>query len=319
MHFDVFNGDADGIFALHQLRLAAPKPDAQLVTGVKRDIALLQRPQFNDITGCSITVLDVSLDSNRTPLLSILERDNSITYIDHHSASPIPEDPLLDTCIDTSPEVCTSLLVHRLNTPSQNPWALCGAFGDNLHEPARQLAEQLSLAKGQVAQLREIGELYNYNGYGSSLQDLHFHPKDLYLAVQPFADPFEFFHECRELQELREGFASDMEQANSFTEHPSPGKNRVYILPDASWARRASGVFSNQQARQKPDAAHALITRNPDSTLRISVRAPLNDRRDAVVLCKQFGGGGREAAAGINSLPEDQLDTFFAAFNATYR
>ena len=41
-HFDVFNGDADGLCALHQLRLAAPV-DSVLVTGAKRDIALLQR------------------------------------------------------------------------------------------------------------------------------------------------------------------------------------------------------------------------------------------------------------------------------------
>ncbi|HTN65634.1 MAG TPA: acetyltransferase, partial [Burkholderiaceae bacterium] len=33
-HFDVFNGDADGLCALHQLRLAAPL-DAVLITGIK--------------------------------------------------------------------------------------------------------------------------------------------------------------------------------------------------------------------------------------------------------------------------------------------
>ena len=37
---DAFNGDADGIFALFQLRLTEPR-DGQLVTGVKRDINLL--------------------------------------------------------------------------------------------------------------------------------------------------------------------------------------------------------------------------------------------------------------------------------------
>ena len=41
-HFDVFNGDADGICALHQLRLARPC-DSTLVTGVKRDISLVKR------------------------------------------------------------------------------------------------------------------------------------------------------------------------------------------------------------------------------------------------------------------------------------
>jgi len=34
-YYDVFNGDADGICALHQLRLAEPR-EATLVTGVKR-------------------------------------------------------------------------------------------------------------------------------------------------------------------------------------------------------------------------------------------------------------------------------------------
>ena len=64
--FDVFNGDADGICALHQLRLAQPRPGAELVTGVKRDIRLLQ--QLAGIQNACITVLDISLDSNREAL-----------------------------------------------------------------------------------------------------------------------------------------------------------------------------------------------------------------------------------------------------------
>ena len=43
-NFMVFNGDADGICAAHQLRLAGFAPDT-VVTGVKRDIALLERVQ----------------------------------------------------------------------------------------------------------------------------------------------------------------------------------------------------------------------------------------------------------------------------------
>ena len=45
MHYDVFNGDADGIIALLQLRLSKHKPhpkESILVTGVKRDISLLK-------------------------------------------------------------------------------------------------------------------------------------------------------------------------------------------------------------------------------------------------------------------------------------
>ena len=58
MQIDVFNGDADGICALVQLRLAKPA-QAKLVTGVKRDIHLLEHLQVqkHDI----VTVLDISL------------------------------------------------------------------------------------------------------------------------------------------------------------------------------------------------------------------------------------------------------------------
>ena len=61
-YVDVFNGDADGICALQQLRLAEPIQSV-LVTGVKRDINLLQDVQAGK--GDEVTVLDISLDKNR--------------------------------------------------------------------------------------------------------------------------------------------------------------------------------------------------------------------------------------------------------------
>ena len=57
-HYDVFNGDADGLCSLLQLRLAHPRPSV-LVTGAKRDIHLLDRVPAG--TGDSLTVLDISL------------------------------------------------------------------------------------------------------------------------------------------------------------------------------------------------------------------------------------------------------------------
>lgn len=71
MNFDVFNGDADGICALLQLRLAEPR-DSILITGVKRDIGLLNR--VNAQASDKVTVLDVSLDKNRQSLLDLLNK-----------------------------------------------------------------------------------------------------------------------------------------------------------------------------------------------------------------------------------------------------
>lgn len=70
-YFDVFNGDADGICALTQWRLAHPVDQAERVTGVKRDIALLSRVQAQ--SGDEVTVLDISLDRNREALERVLE------------------------------------------------------------------------------------------------------------------------------------------------------------------------------------------------------------------------------------------------------
>jgi hypothetical protein len=46
-NYDVFNGDTDGIFGWHQLRLAHPR-DATLVTGVKRDVGLVGRVEAGE-------------------------------------------------------------------------------------------------------------------------------------------------------------------------------------------------------------------------------------------------------------------------------
>lgn len=319
MHFDIFNGDADGICALHQLRLANPKPGAQLITGVKRDVTLLAKPELSGVRNCSLTVLDISLDSNKEPLNELLAGNNTVTYVDHHAATSIPLTDLLETHIIFSPDTCTSLIVNTLLENQYSGWAVCGAFGDNLHGPAQTLAAGMGLSESETDHLRQIGELLNYNGYGSCPEDLHYHPEDLYLAVQPFSNPLDFYQNSEQLSKLQAGYSSDLELALQCDEHSFPGKNRVFILPDEPWARRVSGVFANLKAREKADSAHALVTENSDGTVRISVRAPLNDKRDAVTLCKQFPtGGGRAAAAGINSMPESMLDDFLRAFNCTY-
>ena len=317
MYIDVFNGDADGICALHQLRLADPRPDARLVTGVKRDIHLLQ--QLTGIRNANITVLDVSLDSNRESLVSLLEADCEILYVDHHFSGEIPDFQNLKTHIDSNPETCTSLIVNRLLGGKNNAWAVVGAFGDNLHQSAYQTAKTLSLSDSSVAELKELGELLNYNGYGLSVADLFFSPQDLYRAVVPFPDPLAFLEHSRILPELRNGFHNDMDQALTYKPVRETEIGRIFELPPEPWARRVSGVFGNLKAQDEPGLAHGLLTRNPDGTYRVNVRSPLINKQGADTLCRAFAtGGGRGAAAGINSLPPEQLDIFFKTFEEIY-
>lgn len=316
-YYDVFNGDADGICALHQLRMAQPRPTAELISGVKRDIKLLAgiRAAYN----AEITVLDVSMESNIDSLNSLLANGCRVKYIDHHYAEKIPEDSNLEAHIDPDPNICTSLIVDELLNGIHRPWAIVGAFGDNLHDAALNASAILSLGDEEIRSLRELGELLNYNGYGPTVGDLHFHPKDLFLAVSQYADPFEFISECDVLAHLRCGYEEDMAKTQSSKPHRETPTGRVYLLPAEPWARRASGVFSNEKAREKPGAAHAIAVENNDGTFRISVRAPLNTKSGADKLCLAFPtGGGRKAAAGVNALPPELLPDFLVAFDRAF-
>ena len=314
---DVFNGDADGICALAQLRNATPA-DSVLVTGVKRDIALLEKVDAR--AGDQVTVLDVSLDKNREGLRRALERGAAVFYVDHHFAGEIPESERLETLIDPAPNVCTSILVDRYLEGRFVLWAVTGAFGDNLDASARALAQPLGLGSDQLTLLRDLGTYVNYNSYGASMADLHCAPAELFERVKPYASPFDFVEADREtFEELASGYHQDMASANAVKPAEKSVHTAVYILPDESWARRVSGVFSNQLANGAPARGHAVLTERSDGTYLVSVRAPLENKVGADELCRRFPtGGGREAAAGINHLPADRVDDFIAQFMAFY-
>ncbi len=312
----VFNGDADGICALHQLGLLQPSARRarwQLITGVKRDIRLLEK--IKDTRGADITVLDISLDANRESLAALLAQDNIVCYIDHHFSGEIPTSPLLTQSIDPSPRTCTSLLVDEFIGQIFPKWALVGAFGDNLDEEASTFAKRLGIEEEQIKKIRELGRLINYNSYGLVLDDLHVAPQNLLQDLHDYADPVDYFDHSTLLAQLRQGHAHDMALAEQCLPAYELPAGRVYILPTAPWANRIVGIFANRCCREEPHKAHAIMQRLGDGSLRVSVRAPLDNQTGADVLCHFFpGGGGRAAAAGINQLPADQLGPFLKLF-----
>jgi len=316
-HYDVFNGDADGLCALQQLRLAEPV-DSILVTGVKRDIALLER--VDAAKGDQITVLDVSFDKNRGAVERLLGQGAHLRYFDHHFAGEIPTHPALDVHIETLPDKGTSLLVDDFLQGTQRAWAVVGTFGDNFDAAAARAAAPLKLSEGELGLLRELGIYLNYNGYGETVDDLLFAPDDLFRRLQPYADPLTFVAEDPTFAALRDGYADDMDRARAVAPAFEDAHHRLVILPAEPWARRASGVFANELAQQAPDQAHAMLTRLPAGGFIVSVRAPIARPDGADVLCRSFpSGGGRKAAAGINLLPDGAYDTFLERFRAAFR
>ncbi|OJW57661.1 MAG: acetyltransferase [Thiobacillus sp. 65-1059] len=314
---DVFNGDADGICALHQLRLIDPA-DSELITGPKRDIGLLKRVKAQ--AGDRVTVLDIALSKNRDALDRLLEAGAHVRYFDHHQPGDIPAHPHFEPHIDTDANVCTSLLVNRYLQGRQLAWAVAAAFGDNLADAARQAAAPLNLSAGQLAQLQSLGECLNYNGYGETLDDLFFDPAELYGQLRPFADPFAFVAESPAYRILQAGYRDDMARAAAVDAIEMRAAGRIFMLPAEKWARRISGVFGNRLAVESPAQAHAVLTAKPGGGYVVSVRAPLAARSGADELCSQFdSGGGRKGAAGINHLPESELGRFIASFFEMYK
>jgi hypothetical protein len=316
-----FNGDADGLCALQQLRLAGPRAaaaEATLVTGVKRDIALLDR--VTATTGDECTVLDVSLDVNRAALLALLEAGVQVRYFDHHFAGEIPAHAGLEAHIDLNPKVCTSLLVDRYLEGRLRRWAIVGAYGDSLTEEADALAATAVLAPDEAQRLKALGIAINYNAYGETIADLHVPPVELAAEMLTFVDPIAFADHSAACRRLADGMRDDMELANRLRPAREAPGALVFMLPDAAWARRASGTLANDKAKAHSGSAVAIVSPKTDGGFLVSVRVPKEFSVSAEAFCRRFPtGGGRRTAAGINHLPSEELENFATAFEQQFR
>lgn len=315
--FDVCNGDADGLCALRQLRLAEPRA-AELVAGLKRDIALLERVAAQ--SGDRVTVLDVSLDRNRAALLALLDAGVHVEYFDHHAAHDAPRHPNLALTLDPSPCACTSILVDRHLGGRYRKWAVAGAFGDNLPDAARELAAGLGLGAAPVEMLRRLGEGINYNAYGESEADVLVPPAELYRLLARYADPLDLVQGEPLIERIARQQEADLELALATRPRRLAPAVGIYALPDAAWSRRVSGIFANRLAADAPDRVHAVLTPRRDGTYQVSLRVPLGRTPDAATFCAGFPtGGGRILAAGIDRLPAAGLAGFTDAVVDTWK
>ena len=312
---DVFNGDADGICALHQLRLAEPA-ETVLVTGPKRDIALLRRVTAQP--GDEVTVLDVSLDRNRAALETLLARGVRVRWFDHHYPGAIPAHPLFAPHIETAADVCTSLLVDRHLGGRFRAWAIVAAFGDNLSRTAEALAAPLALDGPSMDRLRDLGESMNYAAYGETEADLIIPAAELYRLIRPYPDPLEFLAHEHIAARLDEGRIADLAAAAAVPPYRASKFSAIYLLPDEPWGRRVIGAFANGLAAADPYRAYAVAVPNSHGGFTVSVRAPGAGPLNADALCREYPtGGGRAGAAGIDHLPPDRLEEFIARLEAS--
>ncbi len=314
--FYVFNGDADGLCALQQLRLTHPG-EATLVTGVKRDIELLARVKASP--GDLVTVLDISLDVNRAGLLAVLEAGAKVAYFDHHHAGEVPVHPALEPHLDPSPNVCTSILVDRALAGQKRLWTIVGTYGDSLTDEANALSEGAGLGSDDAKLLKELGVSINYNAYGETLAYLHVPPAELAEQMRPFDDPREFARSSPTFQLLHDGYEPDMELAFRLAPTKQAPGALLFVLPNEAWARRASGTLANELAKTHAGSAVAIVSLKAQGGYLVSIRVPRESSVSAEAFCRRFPtGGGRKTAAGINHLPAPELERFASSFTREF-
>jgi len=312
--YDIFNGDADGLCALQQLRLDAPR-EATLVTGAKRDIALLDR--IEPVSGDQITVLDVSMRTNAGGLRRALEAGARVQWFDHHEAGDVPDHPALAAHLDFTAGTCTSLIADRYLAGRFRAWAVAGAFGDNLAESALASAATIGLDARSIALVKRVGECLNYNAYGDRVEELMFHPAELYRRLRPFASPIDFAGRDDAILALERSRREDLGRALAIEYSVASTSAAAVILPDAPWSRRVSGTLANHLATEYPQRATAVLTPSRGAYT-VSLRAPRARPDGAERIARDFGGGGRAAAAGIDGLPESEVPRLLAAFRAAF-
>jgi hypothetical protein len=246
----------------------------------------------------------------------------SVRYFDHHFAGEVPAHPLLEAHLDLDPSACTSLIVDRYLQGQARRWAIVGAFGDSLVDGGRALAQAVGLAPEATERLDQLGVAINYNAYGETIADLHVPPVELAREMRGFTDPLEFAARSASCHRLFEGFRQDLELARGLEPLRQVPGALVFVLPDAAWARRASGTLANDLAKAHAGSAIAIVSPKvgEGGGYLVSVRVPRESALSAESFCRRFPtGGGRRTAAGINHLPAERLTNFTDEFETQFR
>jgi hypothetical protein len=195
-----------------------------------------------------------------------------------------------------------------------------GAFGDSLVDEGRAAAQAAGLDPAATDRLRQLGLAVNYNAYGESIADLRVSPIELAQELLPFTNPLDFAATAPTFRHLVDGFREDMELARHLQPLHQVSGAILFLLPDAPWARRASGTLANDLAKTHSGSAIAIVSHKTEGGYLVSVRVPRDSAVSAEAFCRRFPtGGGRRTAAGINHLPSTELDAFAAAFEEQFQ
>ena len=151
------------------------------------------------------------------------------------------------------------------------------------------------------------------------MEDLHFHPADLYRRLAAFDDPLEFAARDRAFETLQTGYQSDLARAQQVAPRlATADPPRDWCCRTSHGRRRVSGPWANQLATANPQRAHAVLVRRGDGYT-VSVRAPRPGRR-ARMPCAAASSPAADAQRQLASPPcrRTELERFIAEFQRAF-
>jgi len=230
-------------------------------TGIDSEYQPPENPEIhiNTVKTYRITALDIGMARNAVALDSALNNGAQVFFCDHHATGEIPKNDNLTVLMDASAETCTAYLIDQYLGGANPAWAVCGAYGDNFQALAGKIAAEREV-RLPLGRLRELGELVNYNAYGLTIDDLHYHPSDLYDHLSAYPDPMAFIEDAPEaLDKLRQGHRSDWDIAERAREIHISNAGQILSLPASPASNRISGLFANALVDEEPDKAFAAL------------------------------------------------------------
>ncbi len=154
-NIDVFSGGADGLCGLHQFRLTY-RIDSTLLTGVKRDLRLLDRVEAN--SSDVVSVFNVPVGTNREALFRLLGLGVQCICFDGHFKGIVGKHPGLTLLVDQAAETCGEH-IEDLHVHPAEIYRMMKPYGDPLRLLVQEPAILTHLRRGRESDLRKAREI----------------------------------------------------------------------------------------------------------------------------------------------------------------